>query len=85
MKQSESIKLFDKLNKVINGSKTIVDTIDSDSKINQNKAIKASMLNSISIAETLKEILKDIAVDDFKSKKPDKDFGDIFGDMFGKK
>jgi ribosomal protein S26 len=73
MNKSESIKYFDKLNKVINGSQKIIEAIDNSSTINPEKAIKASMLNSILLAECLKEILKDIVIDDYEYSNSKKD------------
>jgi ribosomal protein S26 len=73
MNKSESIKYFDKLNKVINGSQKIIEAIDNSSTINHEKAIKASMLNSILLAECLKEILKDIVIDDYEYSNSKKD------------
>jgi len=83
MKKSESIKYFDKLNKIINGSKNVIDQIDQSSSINHEKAIKACMLNSVLLAECLKEILKDIVVDDYKASSKDEDMLKTVGDLFG--
>jgi ribosomal protein S26 len=82
MKQSDSIKIFDKLNKVINGSKSIVENINNSSSINHEKAIKASMLNSILIAEALKDILRDIVVLD-KNPNSKMDLPEGFEELFG--
>jgi len=84
MNKADSIKYFDKINVVLRGSKSIIDVIDLGKEFNRDKAIKASLLNSISLAECLKEILKEIVETDCKNKK-DKDFSDVFGDMFNKK
>jgi ribosomal protein S26 len=83
MKKSESIKYFDKLNKIIKGSKNVIDQIDSSSSINHEKAIKACMLNSVLLAECLKEILKDIVVDDYKGSNTDDEALRNLGNMFG--
>jgi len=67
MKKSDSISHLNKLNSIINGSKNIIDSIDQGKTINIEKSIKASMLNSIKLAEELKYIITQLTVDDYKS------------------
>ena len=57
MDKMEAVKIFDKLNKVISGSQSIIKAIDEDKEINVKKAIRASMLNSQIIAIELKSII----------------------------
>ena len=62
MNKSESIKYLDK---IINGSKSIIDSIDDGKSINTEKAIRASMTNSILLAECIKYILDEIVEDNY--------------------
>lgn len=79
MEKMKSVPIFDKLNKVINGSKSIIDSINNSSSINHEKAIKACMLNSVLLAEALKDILRDIVVDEkYNSNDPMSMFNEMF-------
>lgn len=84
----KSVPIFDKLNKVINGSNKIIESINNSSTINHEKAIKACMLNSVLLAESLKEILRDIVEEDYvrnpSSGSSDKTVNDLMN-MFGMK
>lgn len=88
MEKMKSVPIFDKLNKVINGSNKIIESINNSSTINHEKAIKACMLNSVLLAESLKEILKDIVEEDYdykpKGNKDDDTLNNLMV-MFGMK
>jgi ribosomal protein S26 len=83
MEKMKSVPILNKLNKVINGSQSVIEAIDNSSSINHEKAIKASMLNSILLAEILKEILKELVEDDYinnpSSNKAVNDLMNMFG------
>ena len=86
MEKMKSVPIFDKLNKVINGSKSIIENINNSSTINHEKAIKACMLNSILLAEALKDILKDVVEDDYVPNNRNSDDNlDTLMNMFGMK
>lgn len=70
MDKMEAVKIFDKLNKVISGSQSIIKAIDEDKEINIKKAIRASMLNSQILAIELKAMIAR-HVDVTNSKSPD--------------
>ena len=79
MDKMEAVKIFDKLNKVISGSQSIIKAIDEDKEINIKKAIRASMLNSQIIAIELKEIIKrDVDLTNSKSSDLPEGFEQIF-------
>lgn len=60
MKPLEAIPHIQKLNKIINGSQQIIDTIDADKEINTKKAIRAAMLNNKLLAEEMKTIIGEL-------------------------
>ena len=86
MEKMKAVPIFDKLNKVINGSRSVIDNINNSSTINHEKAIKACMLNSILLAEALKDILKDVVEDDYVPNNRNSDDNlDTLMNMFGMK
>ena len=83
MEKMEAVKYFDKLNKVIQGSQSIIDALDSDKEINIKKCIRASMLNSQIIAIEFKKYIQSQVKPDSKRNKNDYDLPEGFSDIFG--
>lgn len=83
MDKLEAVKIFDKLNKVISGSRTIIKAIDEDKEINVKKALRASMLNSQILAIEIKAMIMR-EVDGSKKPNPkDYDLPEGFDQLFG--
>jgi len=84
MDKMEAVKHLDKLNKVINGSNQIIETLDSGKDINILKCIRATMISQSILATELKFVI-DSMVDksNYNSAKYDNDAMKNLGDIFG--
>ena len=85
--EDQAYYYYETLNTVINGSQKIINAIDGGLPISTDKAIRASMKNSIALANTLKNIISSQVrtnkYDDSKKYDVPEEFEDLFS-TFGK-
>ena len=86
MTKEKPIPLLADLNKIVKGCSSVKESIDSNSAINEKKAIRACCVALVSLSNTLKSIICDLTENDVGGGTgANEDFLDMFNNIVNKK